>query len=221
MPEETAPTPATPPATAPQFINFTPPGPEATVAFLQRELSAAELPPAQQDDYKGAGGKDALKADLADERKKRQAEEARSQALEEKVAELAQFRDSLASLMGGKADEEADPTEMVASLQQQIEAMRTEQENAARIAAVYAATPKGVDAAALLDSRAFNDAIAGVNPADRDALATTVAAFVDANPRFRAGTTGDLYAGGRTATPDPGPGAARIAAAAEKHFGAH
>ena len=124
----------------------------------------------QQGDYKGAGSKDALKADLVDERSKRQ-------ELERTVNAL---RDGFAKAFGLDA-KETSPEELakkLTSAQAETVLARTE-------LAVFRAVPAGVDAQALLDSRAFTATLDGVNPTDTAAVAAAIDTFVANNPRFR------------------------------------
>jgi len=75
------------------------------------------------DDDKGAGGKDALKADLAKERDKRQALEGDVTALKEKLVESTRKTDDLAkSILKalGKGDDEDDPVKALEESKKQI-----------------------------------------------------------------------------------------------------
>lgn len=124
------------------------------------------------DGDKGAGSKDALKADLAAERDKRQ-------ALETQVAELNKFRDGLAGLFGAKPDE-LTPERLAARLE---ESERASAERSKQLA-VFSSVPAGVDAGALLDSRAFNAELAKVKSDNPAAIQKVVQDFLKANPRF-------------------------------------
>lgn len=125
----------------------------------------------QQTTDQGAGGKEAVLADLAKERDKRQ-------ALETQVAELGQFRDGMAKLFGAKANE-LTPEQ----LQAKLTAAETAQATQAKQIAVYQSAPEGVDVKALLDSASF---LAVLQAADNkpEATAQAVTDFVKANPRF-------------------------------------
>ena len=125
----------------------------------------------QQEEYKGAGGKDALKADLAKERDKRQ-------ALETQVAELGQFRDGLAKLFGAKPDE-LTPEQLQAKLTAAEQASAAQ----AKQLAVYGSAPAGVDVKALLDSHAFLTALDGAENKP-EAISKVVTDFLRDNPRF-------------------------------------
>ena len=142
----------------------------------------------QGDDYKGAGSKDALKADLARERDARQA----------LAQQLDQFKAGLAQALGIES-EQATPDQLA----EQLTAAQAETASAKVQLAVFRAAPAGVDANALLDSQQFLAAIGKADPADVGALSTIVTDFVAANPRFR---TTNQAAGARDAaasTPNP------------------
>lgn len=161
----------------------------------------------QPDDYKGAGGKDALKADLADERGKRQ-------ALEQQFADL---KAGLAKALGIEP-EQATPEQLAQQLQQantdgaakdaQIAALQ-------QVLTVFTTAPAGVDVQALVDSRAFTDKLAADKPADIKAFVTQ---FAKDNPRFlrTAQSGGDLGEGHRTPPENVSPGVGRLAAAFEQ-----
>lgn len=161
-------------------------------------------------DYKGAGSKEQLKADLASERDKRQAQEAKTAELESKIDQLTK---GLSQALGIKDDEAKQVTPE--QLTQQLTTTQAERDALAVEVAIYRTAPAGVDAAALLDSRAFTDSLQGVDPKDSEALNAKVTAFVDANPRFkqRTGSTGDLYEGRQNFRPEPAPGVDRMAEA--------
>lgn len=139
----------------------------------------------QQGNDQGAGSKDALKADLASERDKRQ-------ALEAQVAELTKFREGLTKLIGGD-EGEVTPEQ----LKDKLTAAETASTEKDKLLAVYQSAPQGVDVQALLDSRAF---VATLNKTDgsTEAISKAVDEFVKANPRFSGATpagTRDTSAG--------------------------
>lgn len=138
----------------------------------------------EPDDYKGAGSKDALKADLVSERKARQ----------ELAKQLTDLKSGLAAALGLET-EKATPEQLA----EQLTAAKAETATAQVQLAIYKAAPQGVDVGALLDSSSFTRSLAGVDPSDADAIAEKVTAFVDTNPRFRVTPAGagsrDAHAG--------------------------
>lgn len=166
-------------------------------------------------DYKGAGSKEQLKADLASERDKRQQEQAKVTELKAKIDQLTQ---GLSQALGIKDDEAQKVTPE--QLTQQLTTTQAERDALAVEVAIYRTAPAGVDAAALLDSRAFTDSLQGVDPKDSEALNAKVTAFVDANPRFkqRTGSTGDLYEGRQNFRPEPAPGVPALRDAVEREL---
>lgn len=78
----------------------------------------------------------------------------------------------------GIGDRQEDPAAAV-------ERYKTEARQAQVEAAIYRSVPEGVDAQALLDSRAFTSAIGSIEPGDQAALRAAVDQFIEANPRFR------------------------------------
>ena len=141
------------------------------------------------DDYKGAGSKGQLKADLATERDKRQQLE----------TQFTTLRDGLARALGLGQDEQLTPEQLT----EQLTSAQAERDASNARLQVFLAAPDGVDVKALLDSRSFTDSLKGVDLSAPDAIAQAVGAFVDANPRFRTGSTAPLGArdanAGRTA----------------------
>lgn len=81
----------------------------------------------------------------------------------------------------GLAPETQDPAKITAQLQA---AQAEKAELARQNAVLLAAHAAGADAAALLDSRSFLDAINKVDPADTAAVKAAVEAAVAANPRY-------------------------------------
>lgn len=142
----------------------------------QPESTASQDQPAQVSDqpqpgeYRGAGSKDALKADLARERDARQA----------LAAQLDQLKTGLASALGIES-EKATPEQLASQLEQ----ARAEAATARAQLAVFTSVPAGVDVQALLDSASFQAALAKADP---DKITETVAEFVKANPRFKTPT---------------------------------
>ena len=130
------------------------------------------LPHAQQEPQNdpkddGRGGKDQILADLAAERDKRQ----------ELEAQFSGFRDAFAKALGLDGEKPLTPEQLTAQVTEQT----SRAEKAERLLAVTRAIPATVDADALLDSSAFQKAIAEV-PAAK--VAETVTSFVEQHPRF-------------------------------------
>lgn len=112
----------------------------------------------QQETAKGS--KDAVLADLARERDKRQ--------------ETEQKLDAVLTALGIKQPgQQVDPQQVAADL------AATQAENA-----VLRVGQGIADVDALLDSRTFTDSLAKVNTADRDAVKAHIEQFVQANPRY-------------------------------------
>lgn len=128
----------------------------------------------------GKGSKDAVLADLAKERDKRQ--------------ETEQKLDAVLTALGLKdAGQDVDPKQAAADL------AATRAENAVlRVGAGIA------DVDALLDSKSFTDSLARVDTANRDAVKAHIETFVQANPRYAAQATGQ---GPVPASRDAGAGA--------------
>lgn len=166
---------------------------EATTpeADAREGQNAPEQPEVPQSEDKGAGSKAAVLADLATERDKRQ-------ALESKFNDL---RDGLAAALGLGQTEQVTPEQLT---EQVNEAQRDAAQARAELA-VFRAVPDGIDAQALLDSKAFTQSLTEIDPANPDALAAAITGFVEANPRFRTGPSNpgarDAAAGGPTPTP--------------------
>ena len=138
----------------------------------------------------GAGSKAAVLADLATERDKRQALEAQFNTL----------RDGLAQALGLGQSEEATPEQLAEQLttaQQEAQQARTE-------LAVFRTAPDGVDAQALLDSRAFTSTIANIDPTDEAALTKAITDFTSTNPRFQTGPRSPGHRDAFTGAPPPG-----------------
>lgn len=129
--------------------------------------------PEQRDEYRGAGSKDALKADLATERDKRQ-------QLEQQFGQL---RDGLAKALGIDQGEQVTPEQLT----QQLTEAQSERDSLNTRLQVFLNAPEGVDVKALLDSRSFTDSLKGLDLSKPDSITGAVNDFVDAHPRFRAG----------------------------------
>ena len=124
-------------------------------------------------EYKGAGSKDALKADLADERNRRQAAEA-------KVKELAEFRAGLARLLGSDSKEPMTPEQAAAKLAEadtEISTLRGQ-------LAVLSNAPDNFDAREALHDDRFRDLLKTVDLNDPKAVVKACDGFAKDNPRF-------------------------------------
>jgi hypothetical protein len=127
----------------------------ATIARLESELTAAR--------------KDAGKSRVT----------AKQQAADDARNELAQQIGKALGIV--KDDAPADP----AQLTQQLAAEQAKARQTAVELAVYRTAPAaGANPDALLDSRAFADAVAALDPTDTDAIKAAITAAVTANPRL-------------------------------------
>ena len=164
---------------------------EATTDEHREGAVDNETPNEQPNDDGGAGGKAQILADLATERDKRQ-------SLEQQFTSL---KDGLAQALG--LGQQADVTPE--KLAEQLTSAQSEAAQARAELAVFRSVPDGVDAQALLDSRAFSQALAKVDATDPAAIAGAVTQFVEANPRFKTTTplrspgSKDAGAGGKSA----------------------
>lgn len=152
-------------------------------------------PPANPDD--GKGGKDAILADLAKERDKRQALEQTVNDL--KTAQQSQM-DALAKALGLKPDD--TPPDLDA-LTAQIETEKANAADAYRQLAVFQNAGEA-DPKRLLDSASFLRSIKDIDPGDTDKIAAAVAAAVEADPLLKAvqpSTTPPFPGGPRTPAP--------------------
>jgi hypothetical protein len=131
--------------------------PAATIARLEAELAAARQ----------EAGKTRTTA------KQRAADEAR----QELTAQL------LGILDPSKAGQPATPEELT---QQLTTAQAQARQTAVELAVYRTAREAGGDPDALLDSRAFADAVAELDPTDLDGIKAAVTAAVQANPRLAA-----------------------------------
>ncbi|MGD7788208.1 hypothetical protein ACQCX2_07775 [Propionibacteriaceae bacterium Y1700] len=131
--------------------------------------------PDQEPTDDGKGGKAAVLADLARERDKRQALE----------TEFAQFRDSLGQALGVKP-KAATPEQLA----EQLTAAHGERDQARlELAVLRGAAANGADPDALLDSASFTRTLAGLDPADSDAIGAAIKAAVESSDRYRTKTT--------------------------------
>ncbi|GEB17057.1 hypothetical protein GUY44_18925 [Pimelobacter simplex] len=136
-------------------------------------------PPAEPDPSKG--GKDAILADLAKERDKRQ-------ALETQVSEMQtahqQQMDALAKALGLKKDDDAPPDPD--ALASEIATERNNARTANLQLAVFKAAGKHeANAARLLDSATFLASLKDVDPTDADAVSAAIETAVEADPVFK------------------------------------
>ena len=139
----------------------------------------ADSPPNPDDD--GKGGKDAILADLAKERDKRQALE--QTVTEMQTAHQAQM-DALAKAFGLKSDDEPPDAE---ALTAQVQAEQAKARDAALQLAVFKAAPQHeANASRLLDSASFLASLKDVDPTDADALGDAIKAAVEADEMFKA-----------------------------------
>lgn len=135
-------------------------------------------PPPSDD---GKGGKEAILADLAKERDKRQ-------ELEGKLTEFQttqqQQMDAIAKALGLKPDDNPpDP----AALTAQVEAEQAKAREAAVQLAVYRnAAANEANADALLDSASFLRTLGDVDPSDAAAVTAAIKAAVETNPLLKA-----------------------------------
>lgn len=178
---------AAPDLNRPGLTITTPPAPAAPA-----ELPAEPATPAATADDQGSdtddggkGGKQAILADLAKERDKRQALEQQFSA----------FKDAMSSALGLTQDEQPPAPEQLA---EQLATEKAAAQQARLELAVFRSAPADVDVSALLDSRTFTDAIAGIDPTDQAKINAAIEAAVQANPRFKTSP----------ATPAPGVRAA-------------
>lgn len=158
-------------------------------------------PPSDPKAEDGKGGKDAILADLAKERDKRQQAEAQQQAT----------LDAIAKALGLKADDAPpDPT----ALAEKVTTSELRAQDAERKLAVFmAASQHDANATALLDSTSFMASVTAIDPTDSAAVAAAIEAAVKANPAFKATPPTPPFPGGPrkpAGAPDPGPGLPRL-----------
>lgn len=172
---------------------------------------AAPAAPPPGDDA-GAGGKDALKADLATERDKRQ-------ELEQKFQK---FAEGIGAALG-ITPAEVTPEQMAAQLTQATADKDTILQQLATAnarLAIYDMAPDGVNVRRLLDSRRFDTELGKVDVTDPAAVQAAITAFLDANPDYRTNPSsgGDLGAGHGRVPATTAPGVPRMAAALEQQL---
>jgi hypothetical protein len=148
----------------------------------------------------GKGGKEAILADLAKERDKRQKAEQAQQAT----------LDGIAKALGLKPE---DTPPDAAKLTEQVTAEQTRANAAERKLAVFlAAGDHDANAKALLDSTSFLESIKDIEHTDTAKLGAAIKAAVANNPVFKTTTTPPFPGGPRkpAGAPDPGPGLPRL-----------
>lgn len=131
--------------------------PAATIARLERDLTAAR--------QEAAKGRTTAKQRAADE------------AVQRVTQEIGR------ALGLVKDDEPADPQQLTRQL---ADAQAKARETAVELAVYRAAGEAGADPDALLDSRKFADAVANLDPADRDAIGKAIRDAVEADQRLAA-----------------------------------
>lgn len=135
-------------------------------------------PPAPSDD--GKGGKDAILADLAKERDKRQELEGR---LTEFQTQQQQQMDALAKALGLKPDDAPpDPAALTAQIAEEQGKAR---EAAVQLAVYRNAAANEANADALLDSASFLRSLADIDPTNAEAVNAAIKAAVEANPLLK------------------------------------
>lgn len=144
-----------------------------TEALTQAQDQAAEtqqdLPDAQSQPDEGKGSKEAVLADLARERDKRQ-------KLEKSSAKTSAKLEAVLSALGLN-DQQEDPAK---AAQQARDAQRAAETKLA----VFMHAPAGVDPKALLDSVAVTRGLADIDTSDENAVTDYLARYSD-DPRFR------------------------------------
>ncbi|MEU3102934.1 hypothetical protein [Streptomyces griseoflavus] len=143
----------------------------------------------QQTGQQGGDGDDAaariarLEAELADARKEagKSRTTAKQRAADEARTELAQQIGRALGIVDD--DTPPDPDQLA----QQLAAEQAKAKATAVELAVFRTAPTaGADPDALLDSRAFADSVANLDPTDTDAIKNAITAAVEANPRLAA-----------------------------------
>lgn len=150
----------------------------AAAEQTQSTTSTETAPAAAQAPEVPDWAKDPVKAQQMVQEARQEAAAARTSSRDQAKADA---RNELLRELGlVKADEPADPKQLAADLQATA-AARTAAE---RELALYRNAPQGVDVPALLDSRAFQQSVASIDPSNTAAL---VAALTSAseNPRYR------------------------------------
>lgn len=131
-----------------------------------------------KDGDEGKGGKDAILADLAKERDKRQALERQMSDLQ---ASQQQQLDAIAKALGLKEDEKPDPAKLTEQLTKE---QQTAREAQVQLAVYRNAADAGGDPSALLDSASFLASLKDVDPTDAQAVQAAIKAAVEASPRL-------------------------------------
>lgn len=163
--------------------------------------------PAPEPDDSGKGGKDALLADLAKERDKRQQLE---QQLNDFQSSQQSQMDALAKALGLKQDEPADPAKLTAQIADEQVKARTAQ---VQLAVYRAAGALEANPDALLDSASFLASTKDIDPTDQAAVEKAIRDAVATNPALKAAPPTPSFFGGprRTDTrPEVGPGLPRL-----------
>lgn len=126
----------------------------------------------------GRGSKDAILADLATERDRRQAAEKQNQAVLKAIQEA----------LGIKTETVQSPEDLQTALTES----QAETTSAKLQLAIYRSPAgKEADVDALLDSRAFQETVSKVDPSDPAAVEQAIKTFVEKNPRFKAAAAGE------------------------------
>lgn len=163
----------------------TPPTPTPDPAPVPAPATPPSPTPSPADDD-GKGGKDAILADLAKERDKRQ-------SIEKQLADAQSAQqttlDNIAKALGLKSDETPDPEKLTAQLTTEQAKAR---EAAVQLAVYRNASAAGANPDALLDSASFLRTLAEVDPTNADAVNAAIKTAIDANPRLKA-TTEDPF----------------------------
>lgn len=142
---------------------------------------AADPPPADPPSDDGKGGKDAVLADLAKERDKRQ--ELEGKLTEFQTTQQRQM-DAIAKALGLKQDDAPpDPATLTAQI---TEAQEQAREAAVQLAVYRNAAANEANADALLDSASFLRSLATVDPTNAEAVNAAISAAVTANPLLKA-----------------------------------
>lgn len=143
----------------------------ATTA-TETETAGTKATASSTETEEGRGSKDAILADLATERDRRQAAETRAEAVLKAVQEA----------LGIKSEMD-DPKDLKAQLQS-----KDAETVAAKLQLAIYRSPaaKTADVDSLLDSLAFQKAVAKVDPGNPAAVEQAIQAFITSNPRFKA-----------------------------------
>jgi len=159
-----------------------PAGPPADPPPSDPPADPPKTDPPPADD--GKGGKDAILADLAKERDKRQSLETQLQTFQ---TTQQQQMDAIAKALGLKSDDEPpDPTKLT----EQIAAEQAKTREAAVQLAVYKnASTHEANADELLDSASFLASLKDIDPTDAAAVGAAIKAAVDGNAKFKASVT--------------------------------